>query len=175
MGKANSELFREAMTFSKRELARKFISATQQLSTWTELGLSMAAYYYNIEPHAAIFTDNTFNPSTLQIIKERALLALRDIPYKRVVYIVNESGEILLQGLKVDVVSLTNDTHWRKLIENLNRDREEFLKEGIKEKESADCNGCIFKESCGESTTKTGLRVYDCMQYSPINKGEKDE
>lgn len=166
MDKTKSQLFREAMGNSKRELARKLISATEQLSTWTELSMSIAGYYYNIEPHADIFHGNTFAEETLKKIKEHALLALKDAPYSMVIYISDNGSLTKKFKIPVDVFDITDPEQWSHLIEVLNDEREHQL-DIDRDDPPADCPGCMFGTSCNESTIKTGLRVYDCAQYAP--------
>lgn len=164
--KAESARFREAKKLTKNDLARKFVSATVQLEQWTELSMAMAAYYINIEPHAEIFHGPTFSPNTLERIKERAMLALKDVPYARVIYIADQEDPGIKISVPVDVVTITDPEQWEKMIDGLNqeRDRQADIE---RTDPPADCKGCLFGSSCNESALKTGLRVYNCGQYAP--------
>ncbi|MCK5609898.1 hypothetical protein KAR91_48950 [Candidatus Pacearchaeota archaeon] len=164
--KPNSELIKEAKALSKNELARKLVDAVQQLSNWTEMALAMASYYYNIEPHAEIFTGPTFVKNTKEKIKERALLTLKDVPYTQVYYIVGEVNDLRTK-VDVNIVSITDAGYWADMIQKLNDERERQLKLNI-DSEPINCSVCKFHGSCSDSTTKTGLNIYDCQQFDPL-------
>jgi len=165
--KAGLVRFKEAKNLPHRELARKFVSATTQLEQWVELAMAMASYYINIEPHAEIFNGSTFNENTLDQIRERAPLTLKDVPYSRIVYIVDQDDLTKKLAVPVDVVTITDDEQWEQMIVGLNqeRDRQSDIE---RSDPPADCLGCNFRTSCSNSTLKTGLRVYGCAQFAPI-------
>lgn len=165
------KLFDQAMGHSKRALAQMLINATQQLTDWTECAMSVAAYLYVIEPHAELFSGGTFAPDTLTRITDRALPSLKDAPYARVIYIIDNEDPTLKTALPVDVVDLTDREQWGGLIENLNNDRDTQHKIERGETEiPIDCTKCMFKGSCNESTTKTGILIYQCAQRADIKQ-----
>lgn len=155
------KIFNGVMSYSKRELARRLVKCTGQLSTWTETCLKICAYYYNLEPHAVIFNDNTFTEGTLQIIKDRAKSLLRHVPYSDVIYVVNELNG---RDVNVHVVNSTNPEEVRKVIVELNK--RILSNVNHHDDEVSDCKSCVFRESCAESTTVTGILVYNCKQYN---------
>ena len=165
-GEATTYRFRSAKQMSKNELARKFVSAARQLEQWTEVAMALASYYINIEPHAPVFTGTTFSPNTLEKIKERALLALKDTPYSMIVYVVDREDPTKKFALPVDVVDVTDREQWDQLFDRLNTERDHQLNIDRTDP-PADCVGCLFGTSCGESMVTTGLRVYNCGQYAP--------
>jgi hypothetical protein len=103
-----NRLYWEMKEKSKDELIKILESNMQQLANWSELAMTMASYYYNIEPHATIFKDKTFNQETLQMVKSRAKKNLRSCIYKRVTFITRKPEEHL-DKLPVDILELSED------------------------------------------------------------------
>lgn len=162
----------QAAKSSKGILVSKYFNCADQLDTWVEVAMNISSYLYMVMPFADIFTDKkTFAPKTLEQIKERAKANYNDFVFNRVIWVVNETGKNNPGGPKIDIISLSNEEEFTELLKFLNRARKKIIGET---RESVDCGNCLFRESCADPTTKTGINVYGCMQFQPI-KGFKNE
>lgn len=105
-----NKLYWEMKEKPKDELIKMLQDSLQQLSNWSELAMTMAGYYYNIEPHATIFKDKTFKKETLAMVKIRANINLRNSIYKRVTFILRNEGDSI-DSLPVDIMGLSKDEY----------------------------------------------------------------
>ena len=165
--KERADCIYKAEQISKGALVKVFVDTADQLNTWIEVAMNISAYLYMVMPFADIFTNKTFAPKTLEQIKERVKANYKDSCFNQVIWIVNETRESNPEGPRIDIISLSNAEQFTELLKILNDVREKIInQEDIRN--PADCANCLFKESCSDSTTRTGFRVYSCEIFQPI-------
>lgn len=105
-------------SYGKRELIRLVKSVVASLDRWTELGMALAAYYFNVEPHARIYVNGTFTDNTLAQVKRRSADVLPSIPYTRVIYLIGEDVPPR-ERLPVDLIDVDDPDSLDALIQYL--------------------------------------------------------
>ncbi len=139
---------------SKEELIKICMAQTQHLTTWSEIAMTLAGYYYNFEPHADIWKNGTFVPNTMDMIRARARKALRSIPYKRATFILREESEEV-KALPVDLLKLDEKDYKRYLDFVLETTVETMIKIKAKPEICTNCDGSGSIENIIENSKIT--------------------